>query len=257
MRIRGRLRREQAQGRRRLTARSRATTSRSTQVSSQASSPPRVAQGHRPDLLAPRRRRAAPGRPRVAGLAHADDRRAGGHGRRRRRGRLAARRLDEQPPDSASLGAVFIMLGLIAIGRRPVPDGGRGHHLRGERHQRPAERRPDHASGLARRRRHRSVDRGGGEQERGRFGQRFVLAAQGRHRATGISALSGLAFFLALTILSLFFLLSDGPEDPPLGRRALRRAAARSPTSSASARSARCAAISSASPLSRDSTRRS
>ena len=30
--------------------------------------------------------------------------------------------------------------------------------------------------------------------------------------ASGISALSGLAFFLALTILSLFFLLSDGPK---------------------------------------------
>ncbi len=30
--------------------------------------------------------------------------------------------------------------------------------------------------------------------------------------AHGISALSGLAFFLALTILSLFFLLSDGPK---------------------------------------------
>ena len=30
--------------------------------------------------------------------------------------------------------------------------------------------------------------------------------------ANGISALSGLAFFLALTILSLFFLLSDGPK---------------------------------------------
>ncbi|MDQ2673912.1 MAG: AI-2E family transporter [Chloroflexota bacterium] len=29
---------------------------------------------------------------------------------------------------------------------------------------------------------------------------------------TGISALSGLAFFLALTLLSLFFLLSDGPK---------------------------------------------
>ena len=37
----------------------------------------------------------------------------------------------------------------------------------------------------------------------------------------GISALSGLAFFLALTVLSLFFLLSDGPKIRAWGERHL------------------------------------
>ena len=59
----------------------------------------------------------------------------------------------------------------------------------------------------------------------------------------GISALSGLAFFLALTTLSLFFLLSDGPRSEP-GSRATWASRRISDTPSASGRWAPCAATS-------------
>ena len=97
-------------------------------------------------------------------------------------------------------------------GRWPVPGRDRRDHGRVERHQRPA-------LGDA-----RSTIQGWLEDigidpetaaEANKNAGASVSASFSQLKdgiAHGISALSGLAFFLALTLLSLFFLLSDGPK---------------------------------------------
>jgi hypothetical protein len=70
--------------------------------------------------------------------------------------------------------------------------------------------------------------------------------------AVGIEALSSLAFFLAMTILSLFFLLKDGPSIRSWAERHM-GVPGTSPTRSPSAPWSRCVATSSVSPSSQRS----
>ena len=96
--------------------------------------------------------------------------------------------------------------------RRPVPDGGR-------RASRP-RRATSAASSATPGARFRAGSRTSASTRRPRRRRTRTRAPRSAHSfsqlkdgiAHGISALSGLAFFLALTILSLFFLLSDGPK---------------------------------------------
>ena len=109
------------------------------------------------------------------------------------------------------------MLGLVAVGRRDVRrDPRRDHERAGLDHLQLSDAKDQIAGWLqdigvdpstatnAKDEASRSVNDAGSA----------LLTGLGE----GIRQLSALAFFLAMTALSLFFLLKDGPHDPRVGR---------------------------------------
>ena len=136
---------------------------------------------------------------------------AGDHRGGRGRGRLAAGRLDEPPPDPAARRRDPHHARPDRGGGRAVPDGRRRDHRRDRSITGPARRRQDTLQGWLE---DVGIDPSTAAEAK-KNASASVSASFSQLKdgiAHGISALSGLAFFLALTILSLFFLLSDGPK---------------------------------------------
>ena len=169
------------------------------------------------------------------------------HGGRGRGRRLAARRVDAPPPHPAHGGRRPGHARARRRGRGPVRDRDRRDHQRVVLDQRPALRRQGHARRLARGRRRGPDARPTNAKNEASDSVNAAGSAPARGSGHGISALSGLAFFLALTILSLFFLLSDGPKIRAWGERHLGVPLPVAPRHHRARCSARCAATSSAS----------